>query len=205
MRGAFDNFWNAAGTVQEGRCAGKIRPGCFYKQYKGGLCTVLYVAEDAETEEAIVVFKKYPSTDGKIHTRPLNLFMKEFTIEESTNPQPIYPRGDTPYVIAIDFDDCICTGGWPDIKKGKVIESTVDLMYEQMMLNPKTSFVLWTARDGRLLDDALWFVRKHNIPIEFCNEQHPELIPILDPLTASSRKIWAFEYWDDKAKRINSL
>ena len=28
------------------------------------------------------------------------------------------------YIIAIDFDGCICANGWPDIERGVLIEST---------------------------------------------------------------------------------
>lgn len=110
-----------------------------------------------------------------------------------------------PYIIAIDFDDTICAYGWPDIRNGVLIESTVQKMYTKLEENPDTEFILWTARTGSLLDDAMTFIFAHGLPIYLANTNHPAILSELEPLTAYSPKIWANEYWDDKAVPINGI
>jgi len=104
-----------------------------------------------------------------------------------------------PYIIAIDFDDTICKGGFPDIKNGKIIESTCHKMWQQIDKNPDTVFVLWTCRDDEVLKDAIGFIKENALPIFFFNENHPSTN---EWLLGGKTKIFAHEYWDDRAVKI---
>jgi hypothetical protein len=106
---------------------------------------------------------------------------------------------DPLYIIAIDFDDCIYAGGWPDITKGHIIQSTVDRMKGQLAANPHTEFVLWTCRSGYKLEDAKQVIKEYNLPIKYFNEHHPSTFRWFE---GRSPKIYAHEYWDDKAVTV---
>lgn len=106
-----------------------------------------------------------------------------------------------PYIIAVDFDKTICDGGWPDTSKGRLRLSTVTRMAQVLKERPNTEFILWTCRHGKSLQDAITFVRKHKLPIEIFNEQHPHTLNRIKG-SGDWRKILADEYWDDKAVRI---
>ena len=104
-----------------------------------------------------------------------------------------------PYIIAIDFDGTICADGWPYVSKGKLINSTYEKMLKQIELNPATSFVLWTCRDGDLLEEAVDWCLDNKLPIYYFNENHPST---KEWLVGGNSKIFANEYWDDRAVKI---
>lgn len=112
-------------------------------------------------------------------------------------------RTKEPYIIAIDFDGCIATGAWPDIDNGELIEETVNRMFEQIERVPETVFVLWTCREGEYLRDAIEFCVAMELPIKHFNENHPSIFSwFTDP---NCRKIFAHEYWDDRAVQVGNL
>lgn len=113
------------------------------------------------------------------------------------------------YIVAIDFDDTLCADGFPDISQGVLVESTVVKMHKKMRENPKTEFILWTSREGKFFQDAVNFCKEHSLPINYFNEQHPSTknyyarhgdrgMP-----EGKYRKIYAHEYWDDRAVPID--
>jgi len=102
------------------------------------------------------------------------------------------------YIIAIDFDGCICANGWPDIEKGVLIESTIDKIIKQRVKNINTDFILWTCRAGKKLSEAIEFCKKYQLPIYYFNEQHPSVYSWMQD-ARDTRKIFAHEYWDDRA------
>jgi len=102
-----------------------------------------------------------------------------------------------PYLVAIDFDECICAGGYPDISKGVLIPSTVEKMKDKVRKISTTVFILWTCRAHGTLYDAKMFVKKHNLPIYLFNEHHHSTFKWMKGAT-DTRKIYANEYWDDK-------
>jgi hypothetical protein len=107
-----------------------------------------------------------------------------------------------PYFVAIDFDGTICRGGFPNIEKGKLIESTVSKMIDKINQMPQTVFILWTCRNGKKLEDAKEFVKMHNLPIYLFNENHPSISESFKVQDLNSPKIFAHEYWDDRAVAI---
>lgn len=103
-----------------------------------------------------------------------------------------------PYIVAVDFDDTLCFKGFPNIEEGEIIHSTITRMKYKLRTTPETEFILWTCREGEALIDAIEFVMKHKLPIKLYNEQHPYVLEHV-PHSKDWRKIWADEYWDDKA------
>lgn len=102
------------------------------------------------------------------------------------------------YLIAVDFDGCICSGGFPNIENAVLIESTVEKIIKQRVKNINTDFILWTCRAGEKLSDAIEFCKKHQLPIYYYNEQHPSTFGWMHD-AADVRKIFAHEYWDDRS------
>lgn len=113
----------------------------------------------------------------------------------------VYVAKEKPYIIAIDFDGTIIKGGWPNVDNGELIWETRRGMEIQLHQNPLTEFVLWTCRSGEKLEDAKRFCRMHALPISYFNEQHPSTFEWMES-AAETRKIFAHEYWDDRAVRI---
>lgn len=106
------------------------------------------------------------------------------------------------YIIAIDFDGTLCRGGFPDISKGDLIQSTLDKMLGKIKTSKyPVEFILWTCRAGIKLDDARMFCEQNNIPISYYNEQHPSTFVWMEDADVT-RKIFAHEYWDDRSVRI---
>ena len=95
-------------------------------------------------------------------------------------------------VIAIDFDGCLCENAWPDI--GAPIQATIDRMKREQALGSR--FILWTCRNGYKLLNALEWCKQHGITFDAVNENLPDIIELY---SGDCRKIFADEYWDDKA------
>ncbi len=72
--------------------------------------------------------------------------------------------------IAIDFDGTIVDDRYPDIGREKpfAIEVLKKLIEERHRL------VLWTVREGRLLDQAVEFCRKRGVEFYAINRDYPE-------------------------------
>ena len=109
------------------------------------------------------------------------------------------------YFIAIDFDGCITRNTFPEL--GEVNRATmVKLMLKRAIMEAngyRLYTILWTCREDiegeRLyLTEAVEFCKEHGIHIDFVNENpivnfgRPDLV----------RKIYADEYWDDKAVKV---
>lgn len=72
-------------------------------------------------------------------------------------------------------------------------------MYEQIRKNPDTEFILWTCRGGKELQDAIDYIKEFKLPIYYFNENHPSTKRWL---IGGDNKIFAHEYWDDRAVKI---
>lgn len=104
---------------------------------------------------------------------------------------------DLPKAIAIDFDGCLCTDAYPAIGEPNwaVIERA------QMESNAGTKLILWTCRDGDLLQEAIIACANWGLRFDAVNTNLPERIECFggDP-----RKVGADEYWDDRALRMEA-
>lgn len=100
-------------------------------------------------------------------------------------------------VIAIDFDGTLCVNAYPEIgaPRKKVIERALAAQKEGATL------ILWTCREGELLDDALEACAEWGLRFDAVNANPPELI---EAWGTDPRKIGATEYWDDRAVPVTA-
>ena len=99
--------------------------------------------------------------------------------------------------IAIDFDGCLCTDAFPEIGKPNwvVIERA---RAEQAN---GAGLILWTCREGPLLEAAVHTCREWGLTFDAINESLPEWI---EAYGNRPRKVGASEYWDDRAVVVAS-
>ena len=94
--------------------------------------------------------------------------------------------------IAVDFDGCLCENKWPEI--GAPIPETIERM--KLEQSQGTKFILWTCREGYLLEAALEWCNERGIIFDAINEP---LLELRKYYGNDTRKIFATEYWDDRA------
>lgn len=99
-------------------------------------------------------------------------------------------------VIALDFDGTLCQNAWPEIGAPNTEVISAALREQKN----GAALVLWTCREGELLEQALDACRKWGLEFDAVNDSIPEW---KDAFGNSPRKIGASEYWDDKA--VNPL
>lgn len=98
--------------------------------------------------------------------------------------------------IAIDFDGCICTDAFPEIGVPNYVVIARAL---QERRRNGAGLILWTCREGQLLQDAVDACRKWGLTFDAINESLPDWI---EAFGTRPRKVGASEYWDDKAIRL---
>lgn len=72
--------------------------------------------------------------------------------------------------IAIDFDGTIVEHRYPEI--GEEIPFAVDTL--KMLIADRHRLILWSVREGKLLDDAIEWCRKRGIEFYAVNRDYPE-------------------------------
>lgn len=99
--------------------------------------------------------------------------------------------------IAIDFDGCLCEWSWPEIGAPHmdVIKAAI-----QEKKNG-AGLILWTCRIGERLDEAVKFCEDLGLTFDTVNANLPERIAAYQN---DCRKVFADEYWDDKAIRMGA-
>ena len=100
---------------------------------------------------------------------------------------------DRPKIIAVDFDGTLAADAWPDI--GAPIQSVIDALKVEQAARCKT--VLWTNRTGEKLEAAVAWCAAQGIALDAVNENLPHMIEFFG---GDTRKIFANEYWDDRAR-----
>ena len=95
-------------------------------------------------------------------------------------------------VIAVDFDGTLCENRYPKIgaPNGALIEQ---LREEQ---ESGALVILWTCRDGKLLEEAVSWAKKQGLRFDYVNRNAPERIRAY---RGDTRKISADVYVDDRA------
>lgn len=111
------------------------------------------------------------------------------------NGVPVSQRPDTSNpnrVIAIDFDGTLFKTRWPEI-----LEPNRDVI-ERALKEQRNGaqLILWTCREGDLLDAALEACEKEGLHFDAVNDSTEEWKRAWG---TSPRKIGATEYWDDRA------
>ena len=95
-------------------------------------------------------------------------------------------------IIAVDFDGTLVENKWPEI--GAPIEKNIAKVKAEQEAGAK--IILWTNRVGEPLEKALAFCEAQGIHLDAVNKNLPEIIKAFG---TDCRKIFANEYWDDRA------
>lgn len=98
-----------------------------------------------------------------------------------------------PYIIAVDFDGTLVEDKFPEI--GKPNDPVFELLCKAQENCVK--IILWTCRNGERLDQAVKFCESHSqLKFDAVNDNIPEVLGLFP---GNARKVYANEYWDDKA------
>ena len=97
--------------------------------------------------------------------------------------------------IAVDFDGCLVTNEYPNI--GTAIATTISLLKTE--LSNGACVILWTCRCGDELTAAVNWCAERGIAFDAVNENLPEMVAFFG---GDTRKVFANEYWDDRAVRM---
>jgi len=92
--------------------------------------------------------------------------------------------------IAVDFDGTIVTHAYPSI--GRPIPFAFDTL-KRLQTEGHHNLILWTAREGQLLDDALQFCKERGLEFYAVNTSFPEE----ETLGKRGRKVHADIFIDD--------
>ncbi|MDR1572806.1 MAG: hypothetical protein LBS24_00650 [Clostridiales Family XIII bacterium] len=101
-----------------------------------------------------------------------------------------------PKIIAVDFDGCLVTNKWPEI--GEPIVETIDALKAEQAAGAKV--ILWTCRSEEKTKEAADRCAANGIHLDAVNENIPEMVAFFGG--EDTRKIFADEYWDDRAVRM---
>ena len=93
--------------------------------------------------------------------------------------------------IAVDFDGTIVTHKYPEI--GEEIPFAIETL--KMLINDRHRLILWTVREGELLDEAVNRCRERGVEFYAVNRDYPEETP--ETNEHFSRKIKADVFIDD--------
>jgi hypothetical protein len=93
-------------------------------------------------------------------------------------------------VIAVDFDGTIVTHEYPKI--GKEIPFAIETLLALQNCKEHHQIILWTVREGQLLQEAVDYCHKKGLDFYAINKNHPD-----DDDTLQPRKIAADIYIDD--------
>ncbi len=94
--------------------------------------------------------------------------------------------------IAVDFDGTLFRTRWPEILGPN--RHVIDRALEEQKKGAK--LILWTCREGHLLEEALAACEKEGLHFDAVNDS---LESWKRAFGGDSRKIGATEYWDDRA------
>ena len=125
----------------------------------------------------------------------------EYKIQFETDNKAHYERvqqvirdciDEKPKIIAIDYDNTIAFTGYPDA--GDPNWAVINSALEEQRNGAK--LILWTCREGAELCTALEACHKWGLHFAAVNDNLPEL---KEAWGNNPRKIFANEYWDDRA------
>lgn len=97
-----------------------------------------------------------------------------------------------PYIIAVDFDGTLVEDKFPEI--GEPIQSVWQDLFRAQ--NSGVKIILWTSRDNERLKAAVEFCTARGLHFDAINDNLDECKILFNNDT---RKVYANEYWDDKA------
>jgi len=94
--------------------------------------------------------------------------------------------------IAVDFDGTIVENRYPEI--GQEIPFAIDTL--KMLISDRHRLILWTAREGKLLDEAVLWCQERGVEFYAINRDYPEETTGNNPYF--SRKLKADLFIDDR-------
>lgn len=94
-------------------------------------------------------------------------------------------------IIAVDFDGTLCNSQFPEFGPANI--PAMQRLVEARGRGDRV--ILWTCRTGAALDGAVEFCRRYGLEFDAVNENLPDVVA----RWGESRKVYADEYWDDKA------
>ena len=99
-------------------------------------------------------------------------------------------------IVAVDFDGTLCENDYPRIGRPntKLINHIINCQRDGDI-----KFILWTCRTGKYLNEAVTWCKHQHLVFDAVNENLPERITEYGD---DCRKVFADEYWDDKAYHI---
>ncbi len=93
--------------------------------------------------------------------------------------------------IAVDFDGTIVEHKYPEI--GEELPFATDTL--KMLINDRHRLILWTVREGRLLDEAVNWCRERGVEFYAINREYPEETKAGNQFY--SRKLNSVDIWID--------
>lgn len=94
--------------------------------------------------------------------------------------------------IAVDFDGTIVTHRYPEI--GEEIPFAIDTL--KMLIQDHHKLILWSVREGELLDEAVQYCRERGVEFYAVNRDYPE--ETMDNNEHFSRKLKVDMFIDDR-------
>jgi 5'-3' exonuclease len=98
-------------------------------------------------------------------------------------------------IIAVDFDGTLVENKWPEI--GPMREAIFESILKEKQSG--ANIILWTCRRDKELNDAITFCNSHGLTFDKVNDN---LEYVKEFMGGDTRKIFADEYWDDRAYRV---
>lgn len=96
-------------------------------------------------------------------------------------------------IIAVDFDGTLVTDKFPDIGE-PIMKTWNKIRFEQAK---GSRIILWTCRNGAALEAAVKFCKNEmKFHFDAINDNLDEIKVLYG---GDTRKVFATEYWDDKA------
>ena len=97
-------------------------------------------------------------------------------------------------IIAVDFDGTIVEHEYPAI--GREIPFATETL--KMLMKQKHKLIMWSVREGKLLDDAVKWCKDRGVEFYAVNKDYPE--ETLDNNNHFSRKLKADLFIDDRSQ-----
>ena len=97
-----------------------------------------------------------------------------------------------PKIIAVDFDGCLCENKWPEI--GSPNWGAINELIRRKAEGDKV--ILWTCRADKMLEEAVLWCCNRGLKFDAVNDNLPEN---KEHFGNNCRKVFANEYWDDRA------
>lgn len=93
-------------------------------------------------------------------------------------------------IYAVDFDGTLCESRWPGI--GDANQSLIEFLIKEQYYG--SQIILWTMREGKLLEDAIAWCKQHGLEFDAVNDNLESQQRLYGN---NPRKVYADMYIDD--------